>query len=194
MSSGSSSASERVHRHTTTTSNAVFAAKHPGAGLHVEDIHWWSNDQKFSAATGRPWRCDECRSKSCCCYRAFDQISCAEATSPHHVFQKPIWAVSKTDATLEENLNKQLSANATSPSDEPLDKLIDLEDKLDDRRLHTARRAGNINAKLQVLAYCAHQRTAAHLEAKALRDTQASRAVRRRPFAARRAKQQKTNA
>jgi hypothetical protein len=194
MSSGSSSASERVHRHTTTTLNAVFAAKHPGAELQVEDIHWWSNGQKFSAATGRPWRCDECRSKSCCYYQAFDQISYAEATSPHHVFQKPIWVISKTDAALEENLNKQLSANTTSPSDELLDKLIDLEDKLDNQRLYAARRAGNINTKLQVLAYCAHQRTATHPEAKALRDTQASRAVRRRPFAARRAKRQKTHA
>ena len=87
MSSGSSSASERVHRHTTTTLNAVFAAKCPGAELQVEDIHWWSNGQKFSAATGRPWRCDECRSKSCCYCQAFDQISYAEATSPHHVFK-----------------------------------------------------------------------------------------------------------
>ena len=193
MSSGSPSASERV-QHATTTLNAVFASKCPGAGLHVEDVHWWPNDHKFTAATGRPWRCDECRSKSCCCCQAFDQISYAEATSPHHVFRKPIWVISKTDAALEENHNKQLAANAATPSDQLLDQLIALEDKLDNQRLCTARRAGNVHAKLQALAHYAHQRTAAHPDAQALRDSQASRTVRRRLFAAHRAKRQKINA
>ena len=183
MSSGSPSASERVRRHATTALNAVFASKCPGAGLHVEDIHWWPNGKKFSAATGRPWRCEQCRSKSCRCCQAFDQISCAEATSPHHVFQ-----------TLERALNKQLIANAITPSDQLLDQLIALEDKLANQRLHTARRAGNIHTKLQALAHCAHQHAATHPDAKPLRDSQATRAVRRRLFAAHRAKRQKIRA
>ena len=179
-------------RFSTTTLNAVLASKHPSLQLQTEDLFWWDTGADFGKASGRPWQCaTECKSKSCCCYQAFDQASYEEAITPHHVFKLPIWKVSLADGQLLALYTKQLD-QTNQPADDLLDKFVALEDKLDRQRTHTARRTFNIRTKLEVLLHHAKLRTDTDKHAEGLRQSQKGRAKRRAFIAAHRAKKQRT--
>ena len=121
--SGGDGSPTKIARHHTTTLADVLSSTCPGYAH--EDMLWLPDQTSCVTAIGRPWRCTECRSKSCCCnYQAFDCISYLDAIAPRHRFNKPIYVKTAGHAALEGKLNVAFDA-ALDKGEDPAEDLLD---------------------------------------------------------------------
>ena len=190
--SGGDGSPQKIARHDTTTLDVVLQQKYPGYA--AEDIFWWPTQAACSKSIGRPWRCADCRSKSCCNHQAFDCISYEQAITPGHQFKRPIHRKSPRQAELQDRLNKELDEAIDAnqdPSDTLLDQLTALEDTITKAKFHTDLRRQNIATKLEVLCHHAKVRTDTEPLAEGIRQSQPGRSKRRKCLADHRAKRQK---
>ena len=195
MTGGADSPAKSANTHTTTTLAEAVKNKyaHLGTNFHREDLVFHPTVESFTKAAGKPWRCDDCKYKSCCHYQAFDSASCEEAISPHHVFKVPVWRMSNTDARLKTVLDKAFADAPATADDDLFDKLIALEDKHKVQASRTRGRADNITTKLDILAHYSKVYTDSAANA-SHRDGQAARSNKRKLLAAHRARKKAKSA
>lgn len=195
MSGGADSPAKSANTHTTTTLAEAVKNKyaHLGVDFHREDLVFHPTVESFTKAAGKPWRCDDCKYKSCYYYQAFDCASYEEAISPHHVFRVPVWRMSNKDARLKTALDEAFADAPTTADDDLFDKLIALEEKHKVEASRTRGRVHNVTTKLDILAHHSEVYTDSTANA-SHRDGQAARSNERKLLAAHRARKKAKSA